>query len=191
MFIPSNVTVSDFETYFTRDFVYATVWNNTTTYNTGNIVFYSITNNLGTTFYQSLKNGVTSIPTTIADWTPLAGNSYILPTDITKAFGEATSALPLTLFTKDATAETTYLYLTAHYLYSDVVANGGLSNGGLITSKSVDDVSLHFGISAKLQESPIYSQWGQTYYGRKAITYIYPRSIARTFGVVGGATLCC
>ena len=131
------------------------------------------------------------MPTTVTDWSPLPGNKYVLPSDIMKAFSEATSAMPLTLFTSDATAEIVYLYLTAHYLYSDIVANGGLSGGGLITSKSVDDVSLSYGIAMKLQDSPIYSQWAQTYYGRKAITYIYPRSIARTFGVVRGFTLCC
>ena len=187
MFVPISVTVEDFENYFIRDFIYATVWNDTDTYNTGQIVFYSITK----MFYKCLNDDVTSVPTTIVDWMALPGSQYILPSDIEKAFSEAQSALPLGIFTSDVTAETTYLYLTAHYLYSDIVANGGLSGAGIITSKSVDDVSLSYGISQTIQNSPVYSNWAQTYYGRKAITYIYPRSLARTFSVVAGRTLCC
>lgn len=186
MFKPSDVTVQDFKDYFTRDFIYATVWNDITTYNQGQIVFYNTTN----TFYKCLNNDVTSVPTVALDWLALPGNQYILDSDIEKAFIEA-QGFNYTIIPNDATARMVYLYVTANYLYGDVVANSGLSGAGLITSKHVDDVSLGYGISQIIQSSPIYSQWAQTYYGRKAITYMYPNALASQFRVVRGISNCC
>ena len=181
MSIPSGVTIADFKAQFFRDFQYLPVWDSLATYNTGDLVYYLVTNK----FYTCLLNGVTSIPTTSGDWqltTPQPNYyNYILDADITKAFAEAGTQFTSRNFSTPGDVKMYFLYLAAHYLVSDLSAGGLGSVGtgsGLLNSKSVGNVSVSYTIPEKYLSNVIFAGWAQTYYGRKYFQAIIPRLTA-------------
>lgn len=152
----NTITVQDFKEYFYRDFAYLPVWNITTTYNQGQRVYYE-TDSL---FYDCLKNGVTSIPTTATDWSIVTKddvNNYILDQDIEKSFKEAQFQLNQSLFCSDEEITIAYLYLTAFYLVRDInTSMAGLESTGQypVASRSVGSVSESYDIPQAYKESP-------------------------------------
>lgn len=181
-----TITPQDFKDYFKRGFIYASIWNNTDTYNTGNIVYYNLTD----LYYQCKNNNITSLPTTANDWTPLLSKAYILDDDIEKAYFQAKEGgLNVTAF-KDDLGKMVFLYLTAHYLCIDFSLNG-LSMGGsqgLLTSRRVDDVALDYGFPQRLINDPFYFGLLKTGYGAKALTYIYSNSVSKMYAILPGKT---
>lgn len=181
-----TLTVNDFKDYFNiRDFTYASIWINTTTYQVSDIVYYGITR----TFYSCLQINTASIPTTTADWQALSDTFYVLDEDITKAFEQAISLSQEDIFSQE-TAKIVYFLITAHFISISLQGQGSNSEidaPGFVTSKSVGDVSLGYGTNANL--SYMQNFLATTGYGKQALLYI--KSIlasSTTFLVLGDTT---
>ena len=194
MEITNNITITagDFKTYFSRDFQYLVIWNEETTYNLNDVVYY---NNL---FYKSLiSNNVGNIPDEekskyweLDDTQNI--NDYVSNTDIEKAFLQAKSNFNINLFVLNKEIDLMkmcFLYLTAHYLIKDLsMSNGGATSTGLMTSKSVGSVSASYSIPEKILKNPLFSYLIDTEYGKKYLMQIYPRLIGNMFCVKGKTT---
>lgn len=185
----STITVQDFKDYFTRDFAYLPVWDVAASYNTGAIVYYEVTK----LFYKAKNDGVTSVPTTAADWDSYSDSvdNYVLDSDVTKAFAQAKIKFNQALFDTDADIEMGYLWLTAHYMVIDLQAalQGVASSGGSfnVSSRSVGSVSESYDIPEVYKKSPFVSFLAKTAYGEKYFSLIQSRLVGNTF-VVGGGT---
>lgn len=183
----NDITVSDFKTHFSRDFLYLPVWSDETTYNSDQVVYYT-PNGL---FYKALANGITSVPpSTPLEWELQADsvNNYVLDSDITKAFGEARVNFNQSLFGRDENITLAYLYLTAHYLIMDLqnALSGVESKGGfIVNSRSVGSVSEGYAIPEKYTKSPVYSYYAQTGYGLKYLSFLTNRAIGNVVSVAG------
>jgi hypothetical protein len=183
----STITIADFKAQFVRDFPYLPEWDVAELYNTGNIVYYSTTK----LFYIALNNGVTSVPTTVADWAihPDSIENYVLDADITRAFGEAEVSLNQPLFGSDANITLAYLYLTAHYLVLDLrAALSGIAGNGDFnqSSRSVGNVSTSYAIPAAFLDDPIVQYYSKTSYGQKFLSFALPRLAGNIATAEGG-----
>tara|TARA_R110000851_G_scaffold306239_5_gene464507 strand:- start:2150 stop:2725 length:576 start_codon:yes stop_codon:yes gene_type:complete len=185
-----DLTIQDFKDLFFRDFTYLPTWDVTATYNTGNEIFYAV-NQL---FYKCLNDGVTSVPTGVADWTLFADDklNYILDEDITKAIAEAKLSFNEALVNGDCDAvKHVFMYLVAHYLVQDIKASGaGLSSSGdfTVASRSVGSVSESYAIPEAYLKSATLNYYTKTSYGLKYLNLVYPNTRGNIF-VVGGCTL--
>ena len=182
-----TITTTDFKNQFPRDFAYLPVWLNTTTYNTGDEVFYDI-NGL---FYRALNDGVTSIPTTIADWVKIEDDvlNYIQDSDIERAFEEAQLSYNQGLFGTDAEVTLVYLYITAHYLVLDLrAASQGVESSSdfNVQSRSVGNVSESYSIPDIYVNDPNFSFYTKTQYGLKFLSFAVPRMQGNVVSVPGG-----
>jgi hypothetical protein len=186
-----NLSADDFKTHFVRDFPYLSnvTWSISSTYNTDDIVYYSVNEK----FYKCKNDSVTSVPTTTADWDIHSDSiyNYILDADITKAYNQAVINFACSLFGTDASTELAFYYLWAHYLVIDLKnASGGVSSGGNypVSSRSVGSVSESYNIPEKYMKNPYYSYIAQSGYGQKYLSLIITRQIGN-FKVVGGISL--
>jgi hypothetical protein len=166
MSVIETITVTDFKNYFVRDFSYLLVWSSETTYNTGTEVYYE-TNGL---FYTCKNYGVTSIPTTTADWDVTSDSiyNYVLDADITKALDEASFNFNEDLFDTEAEIRIAYYYLIAHYLVLDIRrAVDGLesSEQSLVQSRSVGSISENYALPKAYTDDPILNYFTKTSYG--------------------------
>jgi hypothetical protein len=186
MAIIDTITPQDFKQYFKRGFIYASIWNEESIYNTNDVVFYEPTS----LYYKCLSMNVSSEPTTIADWLALADKNYVLDEDIEKAFLQASGSFNQSLFSKEEYAKMVFLYLTAHYIVIDFQLQGLTAGGslGIITSKSVSDVSVSYGYPQKILENPVFYNLAKTGYGNKAIGCIYPFMASASIGILWGTT---
>jgi len=183
-----DITIQDFKNQFFRDFPYLNIWDNTKTYNIGNVVYYSITE----LFYKCKTNGTTSIPTTTENWDWIEDNiyNYILDIDITKAQTEAKSLFNQSLFSTESEIKLAFNYITAHFLAIDIRRSGeGINSKGeyLTNSQSVGSVSESKSIPTSISENPYFNIFTSTGYGQKYIGLVLPRLIGR-ISVVAGAT---
>ena len=171
-----TITTQTFRDYFTREFNYLIIWDEETTYNKNDIVYYSETK----LFYQSLINGnVANVPSeNIEDWEEIEDdyNNYINDNDILKAFGQAKNMININLFKNNLELlKICYLLLSAHYLIVDLnMSQGNGASGFMMTSKTVDGVSATYGIPQSLLNSPLFSYIAKTEFGLKYIQYIMP-----------------
>jgi hypothetical protein len=181
--VTQSITVEDFKNQFYRDFVYVNTWA-AGTYNTGDKVFY----NVNFLFYECLQDGVVTIPTTSVDWKEISNIGLISDKDITNAYTEACMNFNVALFSNDADIKLAYLYLAAHYLVYDLNA-GGLesTNGGLVNSRSVGNVSESYTIPEWQLNHPTYSFYTRTSYGLKYLNMILPKLIGN-FNIAEGRT---
>lgn len=182
-----TLTATDFKNYFNiRDFEYASIWVNSTTYQIGDIVYYSTTR----LFYKCLKADITTIPTTAEDWQVLASNLYVLDEDITKAFEKALPLIPENKISKQTTAKIVYFLVTAHYITISLTQQGSLSSGeapGFISSKSVGDLSVSYGSKADLKWMDEFL--ATTKYGKEALIYLRSiRAATSNFLIWGRST---
>lgn len=190
MGISITVTTQDFKDHFYRDFNYqAVLWNNTDTYNTDDIVYYTITR----LYYKALNNALVGIlPTDTNNWVNTPDSNYVLDEDITKAFDEACLIFNESLFGESEDAKKlAYLYLTAHYLVIDLNTaknSSDLGSTGSIASRSVGNVSESYNIPKWMTDNETLAPLSQTAYGRKYYSLVKPRLIAPTF-IVQGKTL--
>jgi hypothetical protein len=190
MSISIVVTPQDFKDQFFRDFNYqAALWNVADTYNTDDIVFYTITR----AYYKALNDGLIGIvPTDTNNWQSINDDSFVLDEDINKAFEEACLVFNESLFGEDEdTKKLAYLYLTAHYVVIDLnnaKNSGAIGTSGSLASRSVGNVSESYNIPKWMTENETLAPLAQTSYGVKYYSLVKPRLIGSTF-IVQGATL--
>lgn len=176
------LTVDDFKKQFYRDFNYIDTWE-AGTYNTGQIVFYSVNRK----FYKCLSDGVSSIPTTSTDWSLLIPDEKVSDLDISHAYAESDITFNTSLFGDNASLILGYLYLSAHYLVNDLNAGGVDSNPtGIVNSKSVGNVSEGYSIPDWQLKSPVYSFYTKSSYGLKYLNMVLPRLVGNVVSVEGG-----
>lgn len=185
MSIISVLTATDFKTKFSRGFSYLPVYSSATTYNLGNVAYY--TNGL---FYSALSNGVINIiPTNTTYWAQIQASiyDYILDTDITNAMSEAVSQFNLGLFDIDSDAINAFMYLSAHYLVVNF-NNAGINSVGAfsVNSRTVGSVSESFTIPQWVTQDSILSDYATTAYGQRYLNLIKTRLIGNVTAVCGG-----
>lgn len=184
----TTITAQDFKDLFYRDFPYLNIWNVLSTYNTGALVYYAV----NALFYTCLNNGVTSVPTTTADWSLTTDNTfnYVLDADIEKAFAEAMINFNQALFSTAAEIQLAFLYLSAHFLVTDIRRSSqGLNSRGdyIAQSQSVGNVSEALAIPDSINNNPQFSLYTTSGYGIKYLNLVMPRLVGHV-GVVQGAT---
>lgn len=117
--------------------------------------------------------------------------SKIINKDIEKAIDEASMSFNKSLWTTEKKKKTAFLYVTAYYLVVDIKnAQTGLasSTSGLLSSKSVGDVSESYTFPTWVLNSPMLSQFMDNGYGKKYLSLVYPLLKANTIGLVYGRT---
>ena len=188
-----TIAIQEFKDQFFRDFLYLPTWLVTTTYNTGDKVYYDV-NGL---FYTCQNDGVIGVlPTNITDWTAYTDSKldYIQDIDITKAFTEAKISFNEALV-EDTNGDCvnvkhTFYYLVAHYLVQDIQASlQGLESTGNynVSARSVGSVSETYSIPEAYTKDPILNYYTKTSYGLKYLNIIYPAMIGNV-GVAYGRT---
>jgi hypothetical protein len=186
MSISFTVTAQDFKDQFFRDFNYsATLWNNTDTYNTDDIVYYTVT----LLYYKALNDGLTNIlPTDSNNWVETPDENYVLDEDIEKAFKEAELVFNESLFSDEDSQRLAFLYLTAHYLIIDLNAafNQGQSGApGTVNSRSVGNVSESYTIPKWMTDNELLAPFALTPYGQKYISLLRSRLVGNAITIQG------
>lgn len=114
--------------------------------------------------------------------------SKIVTKDIEKAMVEAKFNFNPALFGTQEQFTVGFLYLTAHYLVTDL-RNSSQGLAGKYTwlsqSKSVGSVSESYGIPPRILENPYMAMLTQTNYGAKYISLLLPQLIGNVFVVCG------
>lgn len=171
--IYETVTVEQFKEYFFRDFSYLPVYVEGQIYFTGDIVYYN--NN----FYKSLIDNNSSNPSDTSNWAVTAGNikDYVTDADITRAMSQAYVNANYDFGNTDDERIMIYLHLIAFYLVLDWQnASAGVNSGyaGLVSSKSVGDVSESYNFPQWMMNNPLYSLFSSNGYGMKYLSLIIP-----------------
>jgi len=178
------LTPSDFKDYFYRDFNFVDDYDVATTYNTGDIVFY--TNNK---FYKSkTDNNIGNNPSTdTTNWELLTDiSTYISDKDIEKAFEQACVNFNDSLFSSEDDLKAIYFYLVAHFLVKDLNENGLSSTGDqLVDSIKVGNVSENYKIPEWMTKDKNLSYFTTTSYGLKYLNLILPHLIGNAEYVEG------
>lgn len=184
--VTQAITVEDFKTQFYRDFNYIDTWLVTTTYNSGDQVFYDVNSK----FYECLNDGVVAIsPADITNWKEISNVGLISDLDITNAYAESCVTFNDTLFTDNDDIKLGYLYLAAHYLVHDLNAGGIQSvTGGFANSRSVGNVSESYSIPQWQLDDPVFGFYAKTSYGSKYLNMILPRLRGNMVSVCGATT---
>lgn len=113
---------------------------------------------------------------------------YVQDKDIEKAISEAGMNFNESLFGYEEDKKLAFLYLTAHYLVTDLSNSAQGVNGsfsGFMTSKSVGNVSVGYSLPQWILDNPIYSLIALTGYGRKYLQLIIPCLVGQVFTVAG------
>lgn len=124
---------------------------------------------------------------------PLANcdKSYVKDADIHKAFIEAKVCFNSNLFSESDHIKITFLYLSAHYLVSDIQASRqGLRSKGVdaVTSRSVGAVSESYAILERFASDPILSTYTQTRYGQRYLGLLAPLLVGNVQVFTGSTT---
>lgn len=180
------ITAERFKIYFDRDFPYLPVWQESQTYNTGDLVYYLSTKK----FYTCQSDNVTSLPTS-PDWEVTQDDvyDYINDNDIVKAIEQMKCLLPASRLPEDICNMAQY-WLTAHCLIHDLrSSNAGLASTITlpVTSRSVGSVSESYGLSQRLLQNPAYTFYITSNYGFKYLSLVLPY-VSVSVGVVSGWT---
>ena len=118
-------------------------------------------------------------------------DSFVLDSDIEKAFTEAKATFNQALFGDDETIRISYLYLTAHYLVVDIRASAnGLSATGSfpLNSRSVGNVSESYDIPDAYKKNPQLAYFSSTPYGMKYLSIALPNLVGNVGAVAGWTT---
>ncbi len=179
-----DLTAEDFKEFFPRDFCYATIWNDTTTYKVYDIVYY----NPSRLFYKCLVENTNVAPTNQTDWQINEDQSCVLDSDIELAFTQALGIINSSDFKDFERAKMVYFFLVAAFIELDAnmrnEGGGGGGTTGFIASKSVGDVSVSFKTPADITYNEEYLT--STNYGKKALFYLKPIMKAKTVGYYYG-----
>ena len=186
-----TITTADFKSLFKRDFAYLPEYSATELYNTGNRVYYTTTK----LFYDCKVDGTINIlPTVTSNWSKVTDDieNYISDDDLNKAFSEAKVTFNQALFDTDNNIKMGFLYLAAHYLVNDLRAAMGGINGtgaaGILSSRSVGNVSESYGVPQAYLDDPIFAFFTSSAYGLKYLSLVWGK-LRGNFGVVCGTTL--
>ena len=117
-----------------------------------------------------------------------ADQTKVMDADITKAISEASMNINGTLFGSQETYSLAFLYLTAHYLVTDLrAASQGVSGAytWLESSKAVGSVSQGFSIPENILKNPVIAQFSKTHYGAKYISLVLPHLVGGVFYIQG------
>jgi hypothetical protein len=181
---PYDLTTEDFKSYFYKgEFVYSSIWDNETVYNSGDIVFYK-----GDNWKSLIEDNVNNQPSFVNEdiWELLNNSLHVMDEDIEKAFLQASGNFNKKLFANDEdVGKMAFLMLTAHYIIQDYNMLTGNSQVGIMTSKGVGGVSASYGIPEAYLKNPLYNYLSNTPYGLKYLSYICNRSIGNVFIVKG------
>lgn len=115
-------------------------------------------------------------------------DTTVMDSDITKAIAEAAVNFNESLWESQAVFTLAYLYLTAHYLVTDLRASSqGIagSYSWLTGSKSVGSVSEGFSIPQKILDNPHLAMLSKTNYGAKFLSLALPRLVGNVVHVAG------
>jgi len=181
------ISVSDFKTQFPRfSPMYLPVYVANSTHFKGDVVYYSDTG----LFYQCVVKTTTDSPSNTSDWDLYSDDvlNYTRDNDILEAINEAKVNFNEGLFPDEATAKLVFLYLVAHYLTVDFQNALGISQMGIVTSKSVGSVSESYTVPQWLLNNPALSAYATTGYGIKYATLIRPYLVGNVFIVQGRTT---
>lgn len=109
--------------------------------------------------------------------------------DITKALALAAINFNTAFFADQATYSIGFLYLTAHYLVTNL-RNSSQGIAGqyswLQTGKSVGNVSENFQIPQRILDNPEFAMYSKTTYGAEYLMLILPQLAGNMFVVCGG-----
>jgi hypothetical protein len=169
----STVTTEQFKEYYFRDFPFLPYYINFKAYKTGDIVFYD------ETFYKSLTDNNTALPTDTEVWEVTTGDkySYVTDEDISKAITQAQINANERFGNNCQEKVYIFLHLVAFYLVMDLKnSSAGINSAysGLVASKSVGDVSESYNFPQWVVNSPLYSIYSQNGYGMKYLSLIVP-----------------
>lgn len=175
MNIFDTVTIEDFKNYYYRDFAFLPIYDATKTYWQNDIVYDNTTE----TFYKSLINDNTNTLSDAGSWEKVNIDkySYITDDDIEKAMSQAKLNSNSRFGSDDKDRITIYLHLVAFYLCIDIQnASSGVNSSyrGVMSSKSVDGVSVSYDIPQWMKDNPMYSLYSQNGYGLKYLSLIAP-----------------
>ncbi len=180
-----DLTVDDFKEFFTRNFPYLPVYDESKTYFEGDEVY------LEPNFYTSLQDNNT-YPLDDAEYWQITSDklsNYVLDSDIEKARREAMTTFNIALAGADD--EIVFMYLWAFYLAYDLsLANGG-AFGAItfpVTSQTVGSVSESYYIPDSYINDPILGFYARNGFGLKYLNMVYPQLIGNV-GVVAGWSL--
>lgn len=183
-----TVTIEQFKDYFKRDFPFLPIYISWKTYFLDDVVFDEDTE----TFYKSLKDANRDALDVQDSWQPIKDDvySYITDEDIQKAMTQAMGNAKM--WDDDCCINTTiYLHQVAFYLCVDISnSSSGINSkySGLVQSKSVGDVSESYAVPTWMQNSPMYSLYGQNGYGLKYLSLIAPYLACTVLFSRGGST---
>lgn len=124
----------------------------------------------------------------VRDWSYGSTDTTVMDSDITKAIAEAAVNFNESLWESQAVFTLAYLYLTAHYLVTDLRASSqGIagSYSWLTGSKSVGSVSEGFSIPQKILDNPHLAMLSKTNYGAKFLSLALPRLVGNVVHVAG------
>jgi len=175
----------DFKDYFFRNFVYVNDYDNSTNYQAGELVFY--TNNK--VYLCLLDNTIGIAPdTNPTNWELQDISQYITDKDITKSYSQACINFNAGLFSSDDDIKIGYLYLTAHYLVSDL-NEGGIDSdsNNQVSSRTVGNITESYVVPEWINKDKILSYYTNTAYGKKYLSLILP-SLVGNVECVEGAT---
>lgn len=113
---------------------------------------------------------------------------YVFDEDIEKAFKEAQISFNQNLFSTDDAIEIGYLYLSAHYLVTDLRRSiSGLNSTPeyLVASRGVGSVSEAYSLPQEFLTNPAYSFFMSSGYGQKYIALILPALVGNVCVIEG------
>jgi hypothetical protein len=116
---------------------------------------------------------------------------YVMDSDITRAFNEATINFNESLFSDDTQLKIMFLYLAAHYLVNDLnTATQGMggSSSFAVSSRSIGGVSESYSIPQWMLNDPILGAYATTRYGQKYISLLKPLLIGNMVVEEGATT---
>lgn len=112
----------------------------------------------------------------------------VLDIDITKAMSEANFNFNSSFYATQENFNIGFLYLTAHYLVTDLRASSQGISGQftwLESSKSVGSVSQSFSIPQRIMDDPNFAWLMKTNYGAKYLMLLLPQMVGNMFSVCG------
>ncbi len=115
----------------------------------------------------------------------------VMDSDITNALGDAGMTFNADLWDDQPEYSLAYLYLTAHYLVTNLRnSSAGLEGkySWLETSKGVSSVNSSFQIPQMVMDNPIMAMLSKTQYGAKYLEFVIPRVIGSVFCVEGATS---
>ena len=142
--IIDSLTYTNFKDFFYRDgfvFLPYNEWNNTTTYNVNDYVYYRVTKKI----YKSL---IVSNINIVPNSDPLSWEEqsidvfqYVLPEDVERAFQDSKCFGRFLPITDDYCRKEAFLYLTAHFVQKRLNEQNNKTFTPNLGSMSVDSVS--------------------------------------------------